>query len=576
MTRKNLAASVASSAISGSKVINHMVTTRNPDPKTQGSIHDHEYSDWMARMAKTADDFLRTWTHVLVRTNVTGLYDLFMANLPASERQYHTCRCCEHFFKNYAGLAVLDANGSLAPLLTLVGMRAVPKKYQSAIAAIHTKVANAKVTGPFYPEEKMLGNARTGKWTHFYFTIPTKLRYEGLVKSAYQAEAEKIEDFKNIVLALNEFTLPILQDTLAILNSSDAYRGQQVVGRVEWLLNLKTAVVSKKRAADKEKVIWYAVINAPAGFLHPRNGIVGSIIDDLEKGLTRADIIKKFSSKMDSTKYQRSTAAPAAQTVKRAEEIVAKMKAEGAFRRRFALVHEVPMEWSPRPRKPKATLSVPAPSLFSKVKTKEQTLAKTVSYVMPSEKQILKGGNMTWEKFSQKVLGTAEKISLLTSDVNFGAIIAPVKIGGVPILQWDKTERRNQYSWYTYPQSQDPSNWSLGINRWIEVVGITLKPNMWFGNTDGEATHHGRSVFFLLQGCKDVRSPGLCLFPEILKSDFHEVRSVIEGLNRSSQIEAHFGAHAAGAMLSDTQNWKARVRVWANGVVTEYTLDRWE
>jgi hypothetical protein len=570
MTRK-VAASAASSE---SPVINHMIATRNPDPKIQGSIHDHAYSDWMARMAKTVDDALKKGDKTVVRTSAAGLFDIFMANLPTGDRQYHRCRCCEQFFKNYAGLAILEGSGSLTPLITMVSMAAVPAKYKTGISLIHKVVADSKVTGPFYPETKMLGNARTGKWTHFYLTMPTKTRYQGLVKSAYQAEAEKIEDFKNVSRALQEFSLEVLTDVVLVLNSADAFRGQQIVTTAEWWKFLKTAVTAKKKVSEREKVIWHAVINAPAGFLHPRSGMLGTIIEDLEKGLDYKTVAKKFSKKMDPSKYQHSTSAPSAQTVKRAEEIVSKMNAEGALRRRFALVHEVPLEWSPRPRKPKTTLSVPASSVFSKVKTKDQP--KTVSYVMPPESQILKGGNMTWEKFQQKVLPSAEKICFFTSGVQYGCIVAPVKIGTTAILQWDLPEKRNQYSWYTYPKQSSAGDWSLGASRWVDVTGITLKPNMWNNNTSGQATHHGRSVFFLLRGCKDAGSPGLCLFPEILKSEFHEVRSVIEGFNKTTRMESIFGEHAAGAMLSETHNWYARVRVWANGAVTEYTLDRWE
>jgi hypothetical protein len=571
MVRKATAAATASSE---SPVINHMIATRNPDPKVHGSIHDHEFSDWMARMAKTVDDALKKGDKTVVRTSAGGLFELFLANLPASERQYHRCMCCEKFFKDYGNLAMLEGNGSITPLLTMVSMAAVPAKYKQGMSLINRLVSDARITGPFFPDVKMLGNARTGKWTHFYLTMPSKARYMGQVKSAYEAEAEKKEDFKNISRAIGEFTMPILEDVLKILNSNAAFRGEQIVAQAEWLKTLKGALVHKKTIVAREKVIWYAVINAPAGFLHPRSGVLGSIIEDLEKGLSYADVAKKFSSKMDPSKYQRSEAAPSAQTVKRAEEIVAKLGAEGAFRRRFALVHEVPLLWSPRPRKPKATLSVPASSVFKGVKTKE--VPKTVSYFMPAENEILKGGKMSWEKFQQKVLPSAEKIVLLTSGVAYGCIVAPVKIGGPAILQWDLPEKRNQYSWYTYPGAMSAGDWSLGAGRWVDVTGITLKPNMWNDNTSGQATHHGKSVFFLLKGCKDARTPGLCLFPEILKSDFHEVRSAIEGLNKSKTLEPMFGEHAAGAFLSDTKDWAARVRVWANGAVTEYTLDRWE
>ena len=40
--------------------------------------------------------------------------------------------------------------------------------------------------------------------------------------------------------------------------------------------------------------------------------------------------------------------------------------------------------------------------------------------------------------------------------------------------------------------------------------------------------HHGAGVLFVLAGARESRQDGSALFPEILKSEFHGIRSVIE------------------------------------------------
>lgn len=568
MSRKNI---VPAATTSGSPVIASIVKSQSPiNPKIHGSIHDAEFSNWMVCTARTVSDQLKSGKKTVVRTDAKGLFDLFLANLPAGERQYHRCRCCEQFFRNYGNLAILEENGNLIPLLTMVGFPSIPKKYNNAMTMIHQQVVSAEIVGPFYTIDPILGHQRTGIWTHFYLTMPPKARYTGIVNTAEQAEASRIQDFNTVKNAINVLSQSVLNDTVTILESSDAYRGDQVIDRAKWLRDLKVQRAGLRKKGAKDRVLWHAVLNAPEGFCHPRSGILGTIFDSLEKGLSHQAIVKSFSSKMSGTEYQRSKAAPAAQTVKRAAEIVEKLNAEKAFERRFALLSEIVAEWSPRPRITKQSSVTPTSGMFANMRTKDTPAP--VSYRMPPENQIRSGGKMTWEKFQQKVLPTAEKIAFHTSNVNYGGIVAPVNRQATPILQWDTKEQRNPFSWYTYPNRIDPIYWSLRPNHWHDVTAIMLKPSMWFNNT----THHGRSVFFLLKDCRDAQSPGLCLFPEILKGEFHEIRSAIEELNRTKRLKAIAGEHAAGAMLSDGQNWNARIRVWSKGTVTEYTLDRWE
>jgi hypothetical protein len=84
-------------------------------------------------------------------------------------------------------------------------------------------------------------------------------------------------------------------------------------------------------------------------------------------------------------------------------------------------------------------------------------------------------------------------------------------------------------------------------------------------------------VIFLLEGAKDLheRVPA-CLFPEILKSELREVRATIEAYSRSSSLEGASEASACGRMLAEGQPWNATLRVYADGMTTEYRLDRWD
>ena len=70
---------------------------------------------------------------------------------------------------------------------------------------------------------------------------------------------------------------------------------------------------------------------------------------------------------------------------------------------------------------------------------------------------------------------------------------------------------------------------------------------------------------------------GAALFPEIMKSEFHGIRSVIEAYSKRATIEGMKDPHAAGLMLDKSSTLaNIKVRVWASGGSLDYVLDQWD
>ena len=70
---------------------------------------------------------------------------------------------------------------------------------------------------------------------------------------------------------------------------------------------------------------------------------------------------------------------------------------------------------------------------------------------------------------------------------------------------------------------------------------------------------------------------GAALFPEILKSEFRGIRSVLEVYSRGASIDGMREPHAAGVMLTNgNTSWNATVRVWSGGKSLDYCLDRFD
>jgi hypothetical protein len=100
-----------------------------------------------------------------------------------------------------------------------------------------------------------------------------------------------------------------------------------------------------------------------------------------------------------------------------------------------------------------------------------------------------------------------------------------------------------------------------------KCVAVTLDPSMWGGEKV-----HGRDerAFFIIDGASDTRHSGLALFPEILRGDLHEVRSVIEAHSKTGKIEGMGEPSVAGLTFPLT------VRVKSVGIASEYKIDRWD
>lgn len=186
---------------------------------------------------------------------------------------------------------------------------------------------------------------------------------------------------------------------------------------------------------------------------------------------------------------------------------------------------------------------------------------------------------MTWDKFSRTVLPTAEKIEFFARWQSDGylAMLTAVYPDAPPILQWDREDRRNPFSWYFHRYGSSPRDFSLEPDAWHVVNAISLKPSMW---GDEPLEHQGKGVFFIINGARDKRyeTAGIGLFPEILKSEFHGIRSVIEAHSRSWKIEGYEESTACGIALEDAsiKTFNQRFRVTSGKSVVEYQLDRWD
>lgn len=494
----------------------------------------------------------------------TAMWEAYLDAIPTRERQYHNCSACRHFIYRFGGLVTVSDAGRTAPAIW--NEDDADNELAASIASLEKLVRRANVNGVFLSAIPTLGDPVTGAWRHLAIALPPAMVYRGAVLTDRQAMAEKREDRKNVAVALGEFSREHLEAAVRILQSDALYRSEKVLGPAEWLLARHVERDAAKGKDAHENLLWRAVATAPAGFCHPRASMVGTLLEDIAAGKGFDECARAFKAKMHPLSYQRPQAPPSSGAIAAAEKIVAQLGVAGSLARRFCRVDEVVALW-----RPPAILKgeAKAGGVFAHLAPKGT--GGSIPMDLPAQ-------TMTWAKFRDTVLPAAERVEFYARPQpdSYVALVTAVNPDAPPILQWDLPEARNPVSWYFWNGGSAPGQFGLTPGAWHVVEAVALKPPAWGG---GNFSHQGDGVLFVLAGAKESHMAGAAIFPEILKSEFHGIRSVIEAYSRAAKIEGMESPHACGIMLdkgSSRESWNASFRVTSRGQRADYKLDRWD
>lgn len=532
------------------------------DTTTAGNKGADEYHQFIQRI----NDRFFLIDGPLFKTDAAGLYEAYLASFgTGSDRQYHTCNCCQQFIERFGGVAFVNDAGQLVPAFW--NHDDAPPQYLGAIDAMAKIVTGSNITMPFLSSERVYGTPVTGQWHHFAVVPPAARVFKDTpLKNAHQTACEKREDMSTIVLALQEYSQPTVATALALLKAETLTNGQAVLGQAQFLDHLHDVRSTMKggHAGRRQNLTWRAVATAPAGFCHPRSSMIGTLLDDIAAGKSFEQAKAAWTAKMHPLQYQRPQAAPTAGAIAAAERDFEKLGAASALKRRYATLDDI-LEtlWKPKaPAKPAA-----AGGVFGSVKPKGAP-APAMSMRAPAI-------TITWDKFQRTVLPTADAIEIYVPQqpLCFVAMTTAVDPDALPILQWDSAERRNPVALYMWNGGSMPSSFSVQGNQFHKVNAVTLRPHMWFG---GGFDHQPTGAVFIIDGARETRTEaGNALFPATLKSEFHAMRAVIEAHSKGASMEGREQGNACGLHIGK-ESCGAHLRVISAGQVAEYKIDRWD
>jgi len=500
------------------------------------------------------------------------LFDIYLNHLPEDQRQTCTCNTCRSFINRVGGLVVINP-GSGQQTSAIWDIHDAPDFYGTAVAAMLQHIEKAKVTGQYIAEKYEIGEQVTGAWTHFNVRMPACWVNKSVTKTPGQVMASKREDFRTMRRALSEFDLETVTKAVTLLKLEKFDSAEKVIGPAEFLKVTMEYVDAVRGKIPQDNILWRAIATAPDGFCHPRSSMIGTLLEDLAAGMSGADAAARFNAKMHPTAYMRPKAAPTEGAVKRAEVLAEQLGIAPSLQRRYARMEDVAETlWVP----PAVSAPPAAAGVFAGL---AKSSKPTPAAVTSTDVQ-----RITWAKFQATVLPQASELFVNlqgSSYLPFTALLTAVNADAPPLFQWDSLEQRNPVSWYTYSKASQltPLHWSLhhAANSSVRVKAIVAKPNMWFGGADKFA-HQGLGVILLLEGCRDTQKAGSGLFPTCMRSELHEVRSVIEAYSGKHDAAGQEEADAAGVMINAGKDAPTPIPVSARigGVLANYIIDRWD
>lgn len=482
--------------------------------------------------------------------DVDALWNGYLDNIDAGSRQHYTCNCCRHFIQRFGGLVTIDENGRQTSLWRLVK---APRYFRESVDQMAYLAEKAMVVGVFMSSEPVFGTPKSPKgWTHLHSVNPSV--YRSIKLTAFQRSAELVEDFKVLDNSTAEFTLEQIETAVNILKSEHFPGYEKGVGIAEWYLNLRQRLTNKNKRLTNN-IMWNAVATAPAGYTHLKNGMVGTLLEDIKSGKSFDACKMAWAKKMHPAKYMRPTAPVSSGQIEVAEKLVEKLGLANSLKRRFANLTDLrEVLWMPREVEVQQEPS--EGGVFGHLR---------IGAKAPAPKMTMPNQNITWHKFNRDVLPTATKIEIFCPEHGgYTGLVTAEDPDSPPILQWDNENLRNPVSYYQYVNGSSAQHWNLSTG-WHLVTAVFNAPH---GNT---YDHHKKFIGFSIQGAYDtVNNGGLALFPDILKTELREIRAVIEAhSNKGGRIAGR--GNANGLVFKDGQT----VRLKINDTAV-YTLDRWE
>lgn len=487
---------------------------------------------------------------MLYTTNKTNLDEAYLSGFhDPADRQYHNCSACRSFLRRYGGLAVISKDGTTvrSALFNFVDLQQIPKHfagaYDALISAVHSQL---RIRGIFESSLPRWGTAEAGGWRHFWADNPRI--YQRTVLSAGQKMAEHRHHFETFQRALDEIPQEVFAQVAHLMQGKDIKRADKFRHLAELYAEL---------APNKDQVRrWHALATGPAGMASVKSSALGSLYDDLTKGLSVKDAIARFNATTDARVYMQPTAAPKAGNVDRAEKIFNDLGLALSLERRVLTRDEVMHRcvWTPDRALP---LNIPPTrGIFGDLR--EDT-------VVPID-----GGTiqLSLRRFMEKVCLTTARLNLcgLDKPMDLGFLTGPVHDTAPPLFAWG-----HAYSWVRFYGAKAVD---FGITtKDIGLVGVLDAPSTW---SDKGRKPRALMMLFGHGTVNRLHEVGSGIASEGLRSDLREVHRTIVAHSRKGTLISAIEPAVGLIVREDDFKPFSLTGMHGSGITCRYDITSWE
>ncbi len=544
-------------------------------------VHVHNYGlsdlDYNAFVETINQRFNSFAGDTIFETDATGLWDAYLKGFPEGPaRQYHNCDNCQAFIKRFGALAVVNESGGLVPVMWDADN--MPELYRTSMEGMERLVRRAKLVVPYFSAEPLLGvpenvSQSTGiLWHHMAVRPSDEMLYvpRSALSNAWKDATNKREEFNSVMLALKEYTRGTCESAVRLLKAETLLQASaSALPGAQFLLDLHIFLAEKHQG---ENLVYEAVTKAPSGFCHPRTGVIATLLDNLQSGMSFDEVRRQWNDYNDPLKKGKRIAPPTEGAVREAEKAFEILGAASALRRCWAGLDDIQDKmWTPKERKGKE-----GGGIFGSVKTKQASSGSGATVLdLPTV-------TMTWEKFRRTVLDTADEISFYAANNkhNFNAFTKAEDPDSYPILQWDSLEQRNTVIMYGYSERVGnsgslPGDFNLMANKYHKVVAVAAQPSQWNGLV---MPHLGEAVCLFIENAADGRQANheSAIFSPTLKSELHPFLSVIEAYSKDNPVKGSWLDGCASVTIGKGGSCNVVLRVTSGGQTAGYKIDRWD
>lgn len=488
------------------------------------------------------------------------LYQLYLESFPTAElRQEHTCSCCQQFFNTWANLVVLTQDGRSESAL-FVANSEVPELYRPFVEQAYVKLLDAKITRVTYGSADgwlNIGERSKGEFEHFHFELPWVRRQRLQTLTSRQEAAEVREDVRILSRTLSRWPAPLLRTAVGVLENDTRIKGQALADTISTFIDVLANLSPLRDQRLKHNYLVSVALDKGKGVSRIGNTVLGEFLDRLgENPDTHHAAVSHLITLLDPKTYLRPQAAPNAQNIAKAEEVVGKLGLQHSLRRRALRRDELTQFVWQRPQTPAVEAS--EGGVFADVQARGDAPAAGLPHV--------DGGQISFLSFITRKLPQAKKLEVYIpgSSQLFGSLLTAADETAPPILKWDRPEARWPISSYRYLNAVHASTWGLQPHAWEEVLAVI----------PGDPTAYRlggdpiQSEFVMVNGrdmCSEVALP---LFPETLIPDLYPHRAVIEAYCKKARLEDH----EHGLVFFSAYQTGQRIRITTDEAIVSYVI----